>query len=256
MYVIAIPSHARPDQLQSKTLTLLKKHHIPMDWVFVFASPTSMESYRPIAQEWGFFLVETVPSILGARNHIIQFFPDGLAIVELDDDIEDVKTTIKGEPEKSVDDLNAVFEESFTMLGGRGLWGLNARANAYFGSGRDQFGLRSIVNSCLGYFNNRRFVLSVPEKEDFQRCILFYLQGDPILKRGGYGIKTKYWTNKGGLRDRYDMTRRREIQAESARILSSQYPGLVREQARRKDGLVDIWFRGRDPLSIYKRITV
>lgn len=254
MFVIAIPSHARPDQLQSKTLALLKKHHIPMDSVYVFASPTSMSDYRPIAQEWGFFLVETGPSILEARNHIIQFFPDGMAVVEMDDDIEDVKTTLKGEPGKSVDDLTSVFKESFTLLGGRGLWGLNAQDNAFFGSGRDQFGLRSIINSCLGYYNDRSIVLSVPQKADFQRCILFYLHGRPILKRGGYGIKTKYWSNKGGLHDRYGMARRREIQAESAHALYSKYPGLVYERIR-KDGMVDIRFRSRDPLDIYKRIT-
>lgn len=251
---IAIASHFRSLQIEKKTLALLKKHNFNFKYVHVFVSFESIESYIPIANKLGFNLIISGSTILETRNHIIQHFSDGTHIVEMDDDIEDIKTTLKNTKEKSVGNLQCLFEESFELLidKGGGLWGFNANTNNYFASGKDQWGLRSIINSCLGYVNDRSIVLTVMEKEDFERCILFYLNGKSILKRGGYGIKTKYWTNPGGIQQHYNKEKRIQVQADSAHIISFKYPKLVREQ-RRKCGLIDIRFKGKDPLNIYEK---
>ena len=73
MYIV-IPSHARPKQLQNKTLALLKRHNIDMDIVFVFVSPESYDEYLPISNEYGFMLINSKANILDTRNHIIEYF--------------------------------------------------------------------------------------------------------------------------------------------------------------------------------------
>ena len=79
--------------------------------------------------------------------------------------------------------------------------GFNANINNFYADGKDKFGLYSIINSCCGYVNCKSIKLTVSEKEDFERCILMFRMGYPILKRCGYGIKTKYWTIKVVFRD-------------------------------------------------------
>ena len=49
----------------------------------------------------------------------------------------------------------------------------------------------------------------------------------PILKRCGFGIKTNYWKNKGGIQSHYDFNRRLEVQSESAAALMKKYPETI-----------------------------
>ena len=79
------------------------------------------------------------------------------------------------------------------------------------------------------------------EKEDFERTILFFLSGKRILKRGRWGIRTKYWSNKGGIQSKYDFQTRTEVQKQAAIELHERYPDLTRIHVR-KNGIYDIRF--------------
>ena len=252
-FIIAIASHKRPEILQSKTLNLLKKHNISMKNVFLFVSPESYEEYIPIKNKFKFNLVGgDNTTILKTRNNIIDYFKEGQNIIEMDDDVEDIEITVKNKKNKSVKDLKELFNESFQIIYTGGLFGFNANTNNFFAGGIDKFGLYSIINSCLGYKNDKRIKLTVSEKEDFERCILFYELNLPILKRTGYGIKTNYWKNKGGIQSHYDFKKRIEVQKQSAEQLLEKYPWAGRKQVR-KNGIVDLRFN-RDPLKKYKDV--
>lgn len=252
-FIIAIASHKRGEILQSKTLSLLKKHKISMRKVYVFVSPESYEDYIPIKNKWKFNLIEGNNStILQTRNNIIKYFDDGQNILEMDDDVDDIEITLKGVKNKSVTDLKELINESFQIIHQGGLFGFNANTNNFFAGNKDKFGLYSIINSCLGYKNDKRINLTVAEKEDFERCILFYELNLPILKRTGYGIKTNYWKNKGGIQSHYDFKKRIDVQKQSAEQLLEKYPWAGRKQVR-KNGIVDLRFN-RDPLKKYKDI--
>ena len=248
--VIAIASHERPHILQSKTLKLLKRHKVPMQQVHVFVSPQSYDTYVPIKHEWKFNLIGGEnASILKTRNNIIKYFDEGVNIIEMDDDVDDLQVTVKGQKNQSVRNLKALFNRSFQMISSGGLFGFNSTTNSFFAGGRDKVGLYSIINSCLGYKNDKRIKLTVPEKEDFERCILFYKFGLPILKRTKYGIKTNYWKNKGGIQDHYNFEKRIKVQKKSAQMLLRKYHWAVRTQLR-QNGIVDIRFF-KDPLRKY-----
>ena len=248
---IAIPSHHRVEQLKKKTLKLLLKHGFSEDDIYIFVAP---ECYEMYVNEFKNVILSR-DSICAKRNHIIEYFPEGERIVEMDDDVEDILHTKKDEKNYPVENLKDFYEENFNMLRGevpqkwngdapKGLWGMNANTNQYFATGEDKHKIQlcSICNTTLGYFNHKDIKLTVPEKEDFERVIQYYLAGIPILKRCGYGIKTKYWNNKGGLEKQYDMDERKRKQRQSADILKERYPELV-YQRERKNGIVDIRFR-------------
>jgi len=248
---IAIPSHHRLEQLKSKTYSLLIKHGFSEDDIYIFVAPECYDEYYVEFKN----VILSKLNITDKRNHIIEFFRSGEMIVEMDDDIEDIMNTKKDEKATPVEDIKELFENSFEMLRGdipqkwggeapKGLWGLNANCNTFFATGEDKHGVQlcSIINSTLGYFNDKDIQLTIPEKEDFERVIKYYLKDIPILKRCGYGIKTKYWGNKGGLLSQYDFEERKKKQRLSADILFETYPDLVYKRER-KNGIVDIRFR-------------
>lgn len=243
---IAIPSHKRLKMLNEKTLSLLlKQNNLPN--IYIFASTESFEEYNKYFKLYNKIkVIESFDSILEKRNHIIDYFNEGEEIVEMDDDIEDIVTTIRGEKSESVSDLIGLFEDSFKKSEG-GLWGFNATTNSFFASGKDSEvkpQKLSLVNSCIGYTNFKHMNLTCPEKEDYERVILFYLNGKNVLKRGGYGIKTKYWKNEGGIQARYDFEKRKQVQRESAEMLVDMF-GDHCYMIERKNGLVDIRFKNK-----------
>ena len=239
-YIIAIPSYDRFIGIQSKTLKFLERHDIAFAKIYIFVSSESYKQYSDLSL-LGVHLIESRHTITATRNHIIDYFSTGVNIVEMDDDVEDIIRMDTGQP---VDNFNTLCRESFGILGTSGIWGFNSTDNRFYANMIDKFGLASIVNACMGYVNDKRIKLTIPEKEDFQRVAIASTLGIPILKRGMYGIKTRYWTNKGGIQSHYGFEERKEVQRKSASLLLLKYPHLC-YVITRKNGLVDIRFKKR-----------
>ena len=246
-YKIAIASHQRIDMIRKKTLFYLNKNKINPSSVYIFVSPESYESYKDEFLDYNIVLSKN--NILDTRNHIIEYFDEGQPIVEMDDDVENIQTTKKGVENERIGDLDLFIKNSFVKLGKQGLWGVNSNVNNFFATGQDKFGLYSIINSFLGYYNDKNIILAVPEKEDFDRVCQFYKKNLPILKRCGYGINTRYWKNQGGIQARYNFDQRIIVQKESADMLMEKYPDLVYQRIR-KNGIVDIRFRRKKSIII------
>lgn len=213
--------------------------------VYVFCSSEFEREYISVARVWGFNTILSKDSITETRNHIIQFFQEGQQIVEMDDDIKEVVRVIPGKRVTPVKSLDMLIKRSFEKLpNGKGLWGVNATDNNRDGKNRgiDKYGSYAIINSFCGYVNDKRIVLTVPEKEDFDRSAQFVELDMPVLKRTGYGIRTKYWKNSGGIQSRYGFEKRVAVQRRSAKMLMKKFPRFFAASTR-KNGIVDIRVR-------------
>ncbi len=244
---IAIPSHKRLNSFKTRTYALLMRHGFDENDIYIFVSPESYEEYKDEFKN----VILSKNNILDTRNHIIEYFDEGERVVEMDDDILSIKTTIKNTKPVEVDNLKFIFEESFEKCQG-GLWGFNSVVTGNNFKCKvnpiDNIKIQriTIVNSCLGYFNRKDIKLSVKEKEDYERVILFYIKGIPILKREMYGIHTRYWTYAGGIQARYNTEERIKVQSEAAEYLFNLYPEHVYKCIRKtkwKEGMVDLRFR-------------
>lgn len=246
-YIIAIASHKRKSILEQRTLAFLKKHNINFSLVYVFVSSDSYEEYIELQEKYKFNLIQNVndkfnDSILQTRNNIIEYFEEGEKIIELDDDVKDLQKLDKNMKNESVENLNELFNNCFSALNGSGLFGFCSKNNSFFASCTTKYGLYSIVNSCLGYINDKRIFLNVKEKEDFERVLQFYTLGLPIIKFGQYGIDTIYWQNRGGIQAHYNFEARKIIQKNAALELVLKYPDLVYITTR-KNGITDLKFK-------------
>eukprot|EP01050_Picozoa_sp_SAG11_P018929 SAG11_NODE_2938_length_2822_cov_388.174807_1_plen_549_part_10 len=244
---IAIPSHERVEILKSHSLAFLQRHNYPMNMVRIFVAPQQMEFYKPLEEEYsGLCVIEGGQEIVDKRNGIIKHFKVGDKIVEMDDDIKNV---IYIPEKKPISSFQAFVQENFLKLKPfrTGMWGLQTKLrpppdNAIRG---DAFGMRSCC--CLvGYINDHCIHLTMKEKEDFQRVLIYHTNGKPILKRQDYGIDTKCWANKGGVGADHTMSQRIERQNKAAALLKEQYPDLInlmkpRETGKQK-GMIDVRF--------------
>jgi len=242
--IVAIPSHNR-EKLLGKTIDLLLTRGLLPSDIYIFSSSESIGRYTELFKNRVNKIYETPNEprggICDARNMISRTFPEGTKIVEMDDDIRGIYKFLEGNETTEVPDLKQFFNECFTLCG-NGLWGLNPNMNAFFSDKQDKFGLYSIIASTCGYVNDHSVILETPEKEDFDRAIQYYNLNKPILKRSGYAIKTKYWTEKGGIQDRYNFEMRKMKQRLSAEMLLNKYPDLLYLRTR-KNGIVDVRFR-------------
>tara|TARA_Y100001972_G_scaffold120782_1_gene163835 strand:- start:5904 stop:6644 length:741 start_codon:yes stop_codon:yes gene_type:complete len=235
-YVVLIPTHKRNTAIRNKTLALLRKHNIPDNIIYIFPSVESNWQVEE-GENYNIITDSDNSSVLSVRNHFISMFPEKQKIVEMDDDIEDLINMNN----ESVENLNDIINECFAISKGN-LWGFNSTSNMYYSNGKVKVGLYSIINSFLGYENDKSISLSMNEKEDFERVILHYLKDKPVYKFTQYGIKTKYWTNKGGFQDHYDTEGRNKVQEKMADLIHNKYPDLT-YISRRKNGKTDIKFK-------------
>ena len=252
--MIAIPSHERISgkvNIKNATLKILQAHNFPMSQVHVFVAESQHDQYIHLEKDYGLTVVIGGDGILAQRNAIIQYFPEGARIVEMDDDIEDIKN-LGVDPAVSVECLVSLFAQSFEKLnkyGGVGLWGLNSTLNRWMTKPEDltdKIGLYQIVNSVLGYINDKRVKLTTPVMEDFERVCIFHELHLPIVKQNQFGIKTKYWFNEGGIQATMDFEERKRLQTECAQLLATKYPHLCspkKEKSKQKEGMVGIKFK-------------
>eukprot|EP01050_Picozoa_sp_SAG11_P028978 SAG11_NODE_7975_length_1074_cov_94.495385_1_plen_264_part_10 len=194
----------------------------------------------------GLCVIKGGQEIVDKRNGIIKHFKVGDKIVEMDDDIKNV---IYIPEKKPISSFQAFVQENFLKLKPyrTGMWGLQANTrpppnNALLG---DAFGMRSCV-VLVGYINDHSVHLTMKEKEDYQRVLIYHSNGKPILKRKDYGIDTKYWDNPGGVGADHTMSQRIVRQNKAAALLKEQYPDLInlmkpRETGKGK-GMIDIRF--------------
>ena len=90
-YKIVIPSYDRLVQLQGRTLSLLARHNINFDKVYIFAHPWCYEEYYDLKNKYPtIHIVESKGGIMNSRNYINDYFSAGTRIVEIDDDVEDL----------------------------------------------------------------------------------------------------------------------------------------------------------------------
>lgn len=234
-YIIVIPTHKRNQMARDKTLRFLRKHDIPDNIIFIMPSLATEWEERE-GENYNIIRGQS-ESILDARNNIIQYFDEGQQIIEMDDDIDD----IIDKEGQGVVDLKAIIKRNFERSEGS-LWGFCSNDNMYFSNGMLKIGLYSIINSFLGYTNDKSIHLTMKEKEDFERCILFWKKGKNCYKFTDYGIKTKYWKNKGGLQAKYNEADRNAVQKKVAIEMYEKYPTLT-FISERKNGKTDIKFK-------------
>jgi hypothetical protein len=235
MWRIAIPSYRRPIQLRDATLALLHKHHIPSERIDVFVADADQESEYSMTLTPGTYsrIIVAVPGMGAVRNFMTDYYEEGQHILFIDDDITDF-LTLTDAPFS----LSTLIDHGFAECVERGLrlWGIYPVANRYFMRGGVTDGLTYIVGCFYGVINNRSIHVSLDDKEDFERSILYYLADGGMLRYRWVAPLTRYYKNPGGMAT----TRTTQRILESAQYLADTYPDLCRLNLTKKSGHAEV----------------
>jgi hypothetical protein len=262
-YIIAIPSYNRPDLIQVKTLALLHRHGIPATKINVFvANQKQHDLYKAKVPSWLYGkLVIGVIGLRNQRNFIMDYYPDGAHIVQMDDDLDKImeliiephsasrasklavrKSSKSARRTRPIINLDEFITRAFEMSHKRGifLWGVYPLANARFMSPKLTTDLRFIVGPFWGIINRHRpdLRITIDEKENAERTLQHYTIDGAVLRFNNVGIETRYYKNKGGMQN--EGKDRKEEALKSVYYLHSKYPKLTKIYLGKKSGVPEI----------------
>jgi hypothetical protein len=247
-YVIAIPTYKRPDILHKKTLHWLATHNIPSSRIYIFvANSQEARSYKALLPtEYHERIVLGVKGITSQRTFIARYFPEGTCVVSADDDIEGLfRCRDQQSKPEVVSNLNAFFEGAFktTKQHAAFLWGVYPVLNPfYMKPGHTSTNLKFILGTLHGFIvrHDESLYPSLPEKEDFEMSILYYLKDGKIIRFDDYAIKTKFHSPKGGLGAL--SASRLKSNEKAANELKRRYPTLGYVWHRKNTGVAEFRF--------------
>ena len=260
-YVIAIPSYKRSDRLVDKSLATIQHNHIDPSRVHIFvANEEEYEIYeKAVPKELYGKLIVAEPTLKNARNFITRYFPVGTKIWCMDDDISGYRFmtrdfkggTLDAIPHTqptagrwyhgksyeycdSADNIEQFIELGFKKCeeAGTQLFGFYPTTDSIAMSCGISENLKFVMGASWGYINPGDIFITLNEKEDYERTILFYERYKSIIRLNFLGIATDYLYDKGGmsaLQDDESTARSRERIEKSANgeILRRRIPMLV-----------------------------
>ena len=243
VYVVAIPSYNRPNEIVEKTLKTLKDGGINKNSIYIFvANKNECKKYEEIVPKdlYGRIVVGKL-GISNQRIFIKNYFKENQHVVSIDDDVEALYKMTNSEPAKlmKITNVDKFFKDAFDKLKKEKLfiWGIYPVRNPFFMQNKVTTGLKFIIGALYGFIVRKTTDLepsvNAEGKEDYEQSILYYKKDGGVLRYNNVTIKTKFLA-KGGLGDdRFAMNKK------AAEYLKKTYPELV-TIFNRKNGMTEI----------------
>ena len=91
-YIIVIPSYNRADIIKVKTLALLHRHNISTNKINIFvANQLEYDIYYENIPAYLYNkIIIGVIGLKNQRNYIMNYYPEGMHIVQMDDDLDSI----------------------------------------------------------------------------------------------------------------------------------------------------------------------
>ena len=231
-YVIAIPSYKRVETLKDKTLATLARYKIPASKIYIFVANKDEEAAYKAGLVPGTYkkIIVGVPKIGPQRMAIMRYFPVGIPLVQIDDDVSAfIEYDAKAKRhERPLRDLVGTIQRGFRLCkeAGCSYWGIYPIANGFFMKPGHTTDLRFIIGVMAGCFNPGAAMRIHCEsfKEDYERTLKFYERDGAVIRMNDVAPTTSYYTEKGGAEEFRDW---KPMEAE-AKWLEAEYPDLVK----------------------------
>ena len=201
-YKIAIPSLGRSKLIIEQTFLTLARYGIIPSKITVFVVEDEFDEYRKIVPE-NINVVVGVRGIIQQRNFIHNYYDEGTHLICIDDDITDIDLSLG-----NCIDLNTFFLLAFDDLIEHDafLFGVYPVWNSFFRKNSKEplsNGLSFIIGSLYGirvrHDADLETTVSHGEKEDAERTLRYYIKDGCVLRYNKIGIKTKFFSNSGGM---------------------------------------------------------
>jgi hypothetical protein len=239
---IAIPSLNRQTLISDLTLKFLSDAGYPSRLIDIFVdSYVQANEYIRLVPPHLYenIIVGVRDGLANQRNFISHYYPDNEIYLSMDDDVKSI--VFKTPPTSFCDFIRFCVQEMNTR--NVGLMGVLPNSDKRRMKDTITEHLTHILGSFFLIKNNRDIVITINEKEDYQRSILYYLKYGKVLRYCKAGVDTRYAVTPGGLQT----PGRNERMVNGVDYLVSMYPDIVTRKD--KNGLPDISLNWRHKIS-------
>lgn len=236
-YQIAIPSYRRPQVCRERTVaTLLRLGASPANMNVYVADKSDEADYRKALSETGVRVRLGVPGLLAQRRFYNTQYPKNTRLLNVDDDLYDLKTVTKdGELVSYQGSIDAVAEHGFSTCESHGarLWGISAFENGFYMKRSTSAGLRYVCGIFHGSYagdsvlcGDDRPIFS--SGEDFETTLRSFKKYGVVVRLDWLCPKTKYFA-EGGMREELGGTdeRRRVDHEKELKQIEKRHAGLA-----------------------------
>ena len=227
---VAIPSYKRSDTISGKTLKFLKESNYPANLITIFVASEEEYSVYKDAIDPSMYneLVVGKLGLCEQRNFITQYYPEDQIIVQLDDDVKNIKGCLP---------FTSLVELGYEYIATRqsGLFGVLPNDDGRRFKNAVTTHLSHILGSFFICRNHKDIIITHTEKEDMERSILYFKRYGQVIRYQAAGVCTIYGQGTGGLQS--DPNREKNIAA-GIRNMRDRYPeyiGLVIKKGKTLD---------------------
>lgn len=255
-YIIAIPTYKRYELLKNNTLNVLQKHNISKNLIYIFvANKIEYNLYtKHIPINMYNKIIIGKKGLKHQRNFITKYFEENVNIVNMDDDISNIKelyykTSSNKKSRKNynyklktLNNLDKFIKTAFKLCKKHNLylWGIYPIPNPFFMNTTISKDLKFIVGPFWGVINRHDSDLyaTINEKENVERSIKYYIKDKGTLRFNNVTIETKYYKNPGGMQA--ENKDRKEEALKSAKYLVKKYPAYAKLHLTKKSGYPEV----------------
>ncbi len=233
---VAVVSHGRADAVGQKTLRLLADRGVPPEVVRLYVTPNQLDAYLSAVDPG--LVAEVLPGARGLaaqRRHVTLAYPEGTHLVQLDDDVTDLRRKVDDKEAEPVADAMAEFERGFAACTSHGarLWGVYPVLNPMFMKARIRSGLVFCIGHLWGVINTHdpERQVQLANKEDYERTLRYYQADGVVVRLDDVAARTRMF-GAGGLQAEDQPDRSRLNRTEVMQLLA-WWPQYVRVAKRR-----------------------
>ena len=233
---LAIPSYKRSKSISEKTLKFLSDAQYPPDKIsiFVASEEEAQRYYQDVSRHLYGRLVVGSPGLMEQRNFINRYYPEDSILVSMDDDIKKIDCP----------------QDNFLDLVRDAVKRIDTREAGLFGvlPNDDKRRYKDDITTHLSFIIGSFFIcrihhdieITYPEKDDYERSILYFVKYGQVLRSRRAGVQTTYTGGTGGLQEA-GRIQRMEL---GVKNLMERYGGLYCKR-KDKNGMPDVTLNWR-----------
>ena len=207
-----IPSYNRLEILKSRTLTMLERHKIPKNSIYIFVVEEEHTTYcKGLHLEYN--IVIGKKGISNQRAFISDYFDVHEPLVSLDDDVKEIYTLYKNclgkKAIQPIKDLKKMIESTFNIMEIQQvrMCGFYPVKNPFFMKFDITYDLKFCIGQFRLFFNVKEIEMHRKYKllEDYETTLKYYLWDEAkIMRRNNICMDADYNKLPGGLKETAD----------------------------------------------------
>lgn len=234
MIQVAIPSYRRADVCASRTVQTLRRLGIKDTQMTIFvADDADFDEYTKKIPE--IEIVTGEPGLIHQRRFYNEWYPKGTRILNVDDDLYDLKyVTDAGKLKSYEGNLNDVAKYAFDLCDSCGarLWGISAVENGFYMDRITVAGLKYVCGIFHGSYAGDPVMLGedrplVSSGEDFETTLRSFKRYGVVVRLDWLCPKTKYFAPGGMQAELGGSSELRNIEHEKElKAIATRHAGL------------------------------